>query len=91
MSFLNSSDPDTHWLLITNIVMGVVVLLCVAIMAGGIAYEIAARIRKRRRFEAEIERDMQMFADDHAFQVPGLGITMADGGEKAKKNELPLP
>jgi hypothetical protein len=34
---------------------------------------------------AEIDRDMQMLNDDHAFHVPGLGITMADGGEKHEK------
>lgn len=26
-------------------------------------------------------------ADDHAFDVPGLGLTMADGGERIHKNE----
>lgn len=85
MSLLNWSDPETHWLIVTNIILGLVVALCVVIMAAGIVYEIVARIRKRRRIEAEIDRDMQMFNDDHAFNVPGLGITMADGGEKHKK------
>lgn len=85
MSLLNWNDPETHWLIVTNVVLGLVVVLCVVIMAGGIVYEIAARRRKRRRMEAEIDRDMRRLNDDHAFSVPALGITMADGGEKRAK------
>ena len=84
VSLLNWSDPDTVWLTITNIVLGAVAALCVVVMAGGIIHEAIARIRKRRRIEAEIDRDMQMFNDERAFHSPGLGITMADGGEKRK-------
>jgi len=85
VSLLNWSDPQTHWLTITNLVLGGVVAVCVLIMAGGVAHEIIARVRKRRRYAAEIDHDMQLLNDDHAFTVPGLGITMADGGEKHKK------
>lgn len=82
MSLLNWSDPDSTWLNITNIVLGVVVALCVLVMAGGIVHEFVSRIRKRRRIEAEIDRDMRLLNDDRAFHSPNLGITMADGGEK---------
>ena len=84
MSLLNWSDPDSTWLNITNIVLGLVVLLCAVIMLGGIAHEFIARARKRRRIEAELDRDMLLLNDDHAFDSPKLGITMADGGEKRK-------
>lgn len=85
MSLLNWNDPETHWLIVTNVVLGVIVALCVLIMAGGIAQELIARVSKRRRINAELDRDMRLLNDDHAFDVPGLGITMADGGEKHKK------
>ncbi len=75
---------DTTWLVITNIVLGVVVVLCVAVMLGGIAHEFISRARKRRRIDAELDRDMRLFNDDHAFDSPTLGITMADGGEQHK-------
>ena len=84
MSLLNWSDPDSTWLTITNIVLGVVVVLCVAVMLGGIAHEFISRAGKRRRIDAELDRDMRHLNDDHAFDSPTLGITMADGGEQHK-------
>lgn len=67
------SDPHTQWLTITNIVLGVVVAIVLIAMIGGIVQETVVRIR-RRRLEAEIERDMR------AFDVPAFG--MADSREK---------
>jgi hypothetical protein len=84
VSLLNWSDPDSIWLNITNIVLGVVVVLCAAVMLGGIAHEFISRARKRRRIDAELDRDMRLLNDDRAFDSPNLGITMADGGEKRK-------
>jgi hypothetical protein len=84
VSLLNWSDPDTTWLNITNIALGVIVAVCALIMLGGIAHEFISRARKRRRIDAEIDRDMRMLNDDRAYGSPDLGITMADGGEKRK-------
>lgn len=84
MSLLNASDPDSTWLIVTNIILGIVVAVCVAVMLGGIAHEFISRARKRHRINAELDRDMRLLNDDHAFDSPSLGITMADGGEKHK-------
>ena len=84
MSLLNWSDPDTTWLNLTNIVLGAVIALCALVMVGGVVHEFISRLRKRRRIEAELDRDMRLLNDDHAFDSPTLGITMADGGEKRK-------
>ncbi|MFN7998729.1 MAG: hypothetical protein U0Q18_34215 [Bryobacteraceae bacterium] len=81
MSLINWGDPDTYWLTVTNIALGAIVLICFAVAVGGVAHEFVSRFRKRRRIEAEIDRDMRLL-DDHAFDIPGFGITMADGGEK---------
>jgi len=82
VSLLNWSDPDSTWLNITNIFLGIAVVFCVAVMLGGVAHEFISRARKRRRIDAELDRDMRLLNDDHAFDSPHLGITMADGGEK---------
>jgi hypothetical protein len=66
-------DPQTMWLNITNLALGVVSLLCVLAVGWGVASELLARARKRAAVPV---------TDDHAFAVPGLGWTMADGGKK---------
>jgi hypothetical protein len=84
------NDPSTYWLTQTNIFLGVVVLVCCAATIIGILQEMAAR-HKRHVAESELDRDMAQldsaFGDGHAFHVPGLGLTMADGGEELKKDE----
>lgn len=67
-------DPKTFWLTITNIGLGVVTLAALLAIGWGVVWELVARKRQRAHSAA--------LADDHAFRVPGLGITMADGGEK---------
>jgi hypothetical protein len=64
--------PDTFWLNFTNIALGLVTLACVLLIAGGVAREL--RLRWQRR--------AVLSEDDHAFATPGLGVTLADGGER---------
>ncbi|MGK2857133.1 MAG: hypothetical protein ACSLFQ_07995 [Thermoanaerobaculia bacterium] len=71
---INVFDPQTMWLNLTNIGLGIVTLACFATVAWSVAVEIAERVGAKSR--AAVEHD------DHALLVPGLGLTMADGGEK---------
>jgi hypothetical protein len=78
------SDPSTYWLNVTNIALGAVVLVCCVVVAIGIVQELAARRRKLAAI-SNLDRevaDLVSTYDAHAFQVPGLGLTMADGGER---------
>jgi hypothetical protein len=63
--------PDTFWLNFTNIALGFVTLVCVIAVAAGVLHELGHRFAYRRRL-----------TDDHAFETPELGLTMADGGER---------
>jgi len=72
--------PDTFWLNFTNIALGLVTLACALVIAGGVARELL--LRWQRRAVAP--------ADDHAFATPGLGVTMADGGERIDERK-PAP
>jgi hypothetical protein len=79
------SDPQTLWLNIINLSLGVVTLVCVAAIGYGVFQDVRARARKRA-----IARTMDSAAPassfgDHAFDMPGLGFTMADGGEPLQK------
>jgi len=83
------NDPSTYWLTLTNIALGVVVLICCVAVALGVLQELAAR-RKKRAEASAFEREMAeltAYAGGHAFNVPGLGVTMADGGEELRKKE----
>lgn len=66
----NTSDPAVLWLVITNFAMGAVVLVCFVLLGGAILREVLGRLRAAHP------------ADDHAFALPELGLTMADGGER---------
>lgn len=70
---IDMSDPQTYWLNLTNIVLGLVTLICCVVIGRAVLKE--ALTRKRAHIEA----------DDHAFAVEGLGLTMADGGEKVEE------
>ena len=69
----NTSDPGMLWLSIVNLTLGLVCLVCVAVIGYGIVLEVAARFRMRVPLAGRL--------DSHSFHVPELGYTMADGGE----------
>lgn len=75
------SDPDTLWLNLTNIGLGVCVLICVGVAVVGIARDIYAKMQTRAA-----ERDVFVY-DSHAMMLPDLGLTMADGGEPVVKED----
>jgi hypothetical protein len=75
----NWSDPNTFWLNITDIVLGVVTLACVVFVAQAAFREAYARYVQR----APAHRH----EDPHALALPELGLTMADGGEPTEKSE----
>jgi hypothetical protein len=73
----DTNDPAVLWLMITNFAMGAVVLVCFLLLGGAVVREILGRIRKPATHP--------FTSDDHAFQLPELGLTMADGGEREDK------
>lgn len=84
------NDSSTLWLTITNIALGAVTLICMVAVGIGIVQELAARARKKSAVNAldqEVNDLVASFKDGHAFDIPSLGITMADGGEELGKKE----
>ncbi len=78
-----ADGPDTLWLNFTNIALGLVTLACILAIAGGVVHELADR--RRRRAARNRTSD-----DDHAFAIPELGLTMADGGRRIDRTS-PAP
>jgi hypothetical protein len=78
------SDPSAYWLNFMNIALGAIVLICLGAVAFGVMQELAARRKKAAKLAA-LDRevaDLVASYDGHAFDLPGLGITMADGGDE---------
>jgi len=76
------------WLNVTNIALGVVVVLTVLVVAYGLAWELISRYKKRAGAH-DLNREMQAMLHDefaHSLPVPELGMTMADGGEQIKSD-----
>ena len=82
-------DDWVFWLNVTNIALGVVVLLGVLLVAYALVWEFVSKYKKSRRVANPAEELRAMLQDEfaHSLSVPGLGVTMADGGERIK----PLP
>jgi hypothetical protein len=76
---LNWSDPNTYWLNITDIVLGIVTLASVAFVAQAAFREAYARLADRVT--------ARMREDSHTLTLPELGLTMADGGEPVKSQK----
>jgi hypothetical protein len=84
--FIQANDPAVMWVNIANILLGLVVVVCGAVMIGAVLRELLSRARARRTASKEIDRDIAALVGSvpgpsHALRVPGLGLTMADGGE----------
>jgi hypothetical protein len=67
------SDPETLWLNVTNIALGVVTAACLLALGSVVIKDILGTVRSRARVPAD---------DAHELVLSDLGVTMADGGEK---------
>jgi len=67
-------DPKTIWLLLTNLVLGLVVVVCGAM----IVWCLARDVQQRRREESE----ELLVPGDYLDGLENLGVTLPDGGER---------
>jgi hypothetical protein len=83
MFYLDMGDPETFWLNVTNIGLGVVAFICLVVVVCALVCQFLPRLKKRLASPPAVH-------DSHAFHVPGLGLTMADGGQRVwKKGKEP--
>jgi hypothetical protein len=87
--FPQVADPSTSWLTLTNIVLGLVTLICCGAFVIGVLQELATGRRKKAalsKLDREVA-DLVASYDNHVFNVPGLGATMTDGGNEPRAKE----
>ena len=78
-------DDWVFWLNLTNIALGVVVFLAVSVVVYALVWEFVSRYKKPRNM-ANLDEELEAMLQ-YGRSVPGLGVTMTDGGERVK----PLP
>jgi hypothetical protein len=69
------SNPETLWINVTNLAMGLFVLLALV----GMAWAFVGDLRDKSKANAQQRPAAGLSA--HTFFEPELGLTMADGGE----------
>ncbi len=74
--------PDTIWLTVANIFLGVSTFACFLAIAGAVVGEVTLRLRARRQLR-------KGGGAAHSLLVTELGIRMADGGEPVNER-IPL-
>jgi hypothetical protein len=79
------------WLNMTNLALGAITFAAVAVVVGAIAWELVARRARRARETNGLDTELNALLDVRSDSrlVPGLGLTMADGGERIESSETP--
>jgi hypothetical protein len=86
-----ASEMSTYdwvfWLNVTNIGLGVIVVLAVLLVAYGIVWELVIRHKKHAGLQDVNSEMNEMLQNEfsHSLAVPELGLTMADGGERVRE------
>lgn len=69
------SNASTIWVNLTNIILGIATILCLGIVIYVAVKEMVVRVAQKSKTPVREQ-------DPHVFEVPELGLTMTDGGEK---------
>jgi hypothetical protein len=84
----------TFWFNMTNFGLGIITVLAIVVVFGAVGWDLLLRKSPKTRavnagdlarFDAEIQSWFD--AGPHSLSVPGLGLTMADGGEKIEPSQ----
>jgi hypothetical protein len=79
---IESTDPKTFWLNVTNALLGLVTIAAFVAVVGVAVYDFVWKKIGHRAPARELEpRGLRVPTGPHAHRVPALGLTMADGGE----------
>ena len=89
----------TFWFNMTNFALGIITLLAVLVVFAAVGWDLMVLwLHKVRKTDSVNIGDINMNkinsdllaiwrGDPHSLSVPGLGLTMADGGEKVEPSD----
>ncbi|HEV3512678.1 MAG TPA: hypothetical protein VGS05_13315 [Candidatus Sulfotelmatobacter sp.] len=80
----------TMWLNITNFALGIVTLIALLVVFFAVGWDLLVRkVRRAPQVDlSNIDADLKaLLQGSHSLSVPGLGLTMADGGERVESSD----
>jgi hypothetical protein len=83
-----AADNWTFWLNMTNFALGIITLLALVIVFGAVGWDLLVRKVHTAREQGNLDLSTlngelrAMLNRSHSLYEPGLGLTMADGGER---------
>lgn len=84
----------TFWLNMTNLALGIITILALLLVFGAVGWDLLVRTlhkvhAPKSAYPSDIDAELQamLHGGSHSLSVPGLGLTMADGGERVDPTE----
>ena len=83
----------TFWLNMTNFALGIITLLALVVVFGAVGWDLLVlKVHNARKLRStdlnSFDEDLRaMLQGSHSLSVPGLGLTMADGGERVEPSK----
>ena len=83
-----AAENWTFWLNMTNFALGLVTVLALVVVFSAVCWDLLVRKVHTARSHGELDLSTldgelrAMLQGSHTMYEPGLGLTMADGGEK---------
>ncbi len=84
----------TFWLNMTNFALGIITLLALLVVFGAVGWDLVVRKVHHAREHGSVDLNSldeelraMLHSGPHSLSVPGLGLTMADGGERVEPSE----
>jgi len=88
-----AAENWTFWLNMTNLALGMITVLALIVVFSAVGWDLL--VRKVHHARELGTTDLNSFDEDlramlqgsHSLSVPGLGLTMADGGERVEPSK----
>ena len=83
----------TFWLNMTNFALGMITVLALVVVFGAVGWDLLVyKVHHARKVGSmdlsKFDEDLRaMLQGSHSLSVPGLGLTMADGGERVEPSK----
>lgn len=83
-----AAENWTFWLNMTNFALGIITVLALLVVFGAVGWDLLVRkvhtARERGNLDlSTLDGELRaMLHGSHSLYEPGLGLTMADGGER---------